>query len=84
MAVRGRDANRQPLAYELEPTVKPERTPAAVRLVRCFKDSWQDGEGRGPDEARRRLGAEGVKFDKDGRAQREFRVGWDVLLERQE
>lgn len=45
-------------------------------------EHWKDAEGRGPEETRRRLEAEGVKFDRDGRACKEFRVGWDVLLER--
>jgi alkylated DNA nucleotide flippase Atl1 len=61
--------------------------PAPWRVVKeggFIHQHWLDAEGRGPEEARRRLEAEGVKFDKDGRAQREFRVGWDVLLERDE
>jgi alkylated DNA nucleotide flippase Atl1 len=44
--------------------------------------NWRDAEGRGPEEARRRLRAEGVQFDEDNRARQEFRVRWDVLRQR--
>ena len=59
--------------------------PAPWRVLKeggFIHEHWLDAEGRGPDEARRRLEAEGIEFDADGRASRSSRVGWDVLLER--
>jgi len=45
-------------------------------------EGWHDHEGRGPDECRRRLEAEGVSFTDDGRADPAHRVTWDVLVDR--
>jgi alkylated DNA nucleotide flippase Atl1 len=42
---------------------------------------WHDSNGRGPDECRRRLEAEGVKFT-DGKADSNTRVTWEELRER--
>jgi hypothetical protein len=45
-------------------------------------DGWHDSSGRGPEECRRRLETDGVKFTEDGRADPARRVAWDVLLDR--
>ncbi len=42
---------------------------------------WRDDAGRGPEECRRRLEAQGVRFD-EGRADPARHVGWEVLAGR--
>jgi alkylated DNA nucleotide flippase Atl1 len=47
-------------------------------------DGWRSStsEEPNPEECRRRLAAERVKFDEHGRASRENYVAWDILVER--
>jgi alkylated DNA nucleotide flippase Atl1 len=61
--------------------------PNPHRILReggAIPDAWHDDKGRGPEECRRRLEAEGVKFTEDGRADPAYRLTWDELLERQD
>lgn len=41
-------------------------------------DGWRDDEGRGPEECRRRLEAEGIRFADDAADHACF-VGWEEL-----
>jgi alkylated DNA nucleotide flippase Atl1 len=43
---------------------------------------WRDDQGNGPEECRRRLESEGVRFSDDGRADPASRVAWDILASR--
>jgi alkylated DNA nucleotide flippase Atl1 len=43
---------------------------------------WKSSDGQGPEECRRRLEAEGIRFDDEHRASAQHRVAWDTLLER--
>jgi alkylated DNA nucleotide flippase Atl1 len=45
------------------------------------KDTWHDDDGRGPDECRRRLREEGVKFIDDMVADPQQFIGWEELKE---
>jgi alkylated DNA nucleotide flippase Atl1 len=44
--------------------------------------TWHDDQGGGPEECRRRLEKEGVRFTDEGRADAARRISWDVLAER--
>lgn len=46
-------------------------------------EGWLDSEGRGPDECRRRLESEGVRFEGD-HAGASHRVSWDEIRQRAE
>lgn len=43
---------------------------------------WRDDDGRGPDECKRRLRAEGISFDEHGAASSDARIGYEELQER--
>ena len=47
-----------------------------------ISEHWLDSAGRGPEECRRRLDEEGVRFDEVGRADPSQRVAWDELRRR--
>jgi alkylated DNA nucleotide flippase Atl1 len=49
-------------------------------------DGWKtsDADAPNPEECRRRLEHEGIRFDERGRASRQYYVAWDALVERAE
>jgi alkylated DNA nucleotide flippase Atl1 len=60
--------------------------PNPHRILReggIIPSAWHDDEGQGPEECRRRLEAEGIRFTDEGAADLSQRITWDVLVERQ-
>jgi len=85
IAVRGDNRGARAVgraAAKLDHFPNPHRVINAGGLI---PPGWHhtDNDEPNPDECRRRLKAEGVKFDREsGRALREFYVPWDELVSR--